>query len=132
MLLMLAMLRDLVRILHLSDFHFSQDTSLDADEVLRGVCNEVRQLASEGHAPDFIAITGDVAHSGKAAEYALARQWIEQRLLAVLPGFDPANLLIVPGNHDVDRSTITDESQVIQEHLLSNGQDCVASPKPGL
>lgn len=126
------MLKDLVRILHLSDFHFSQDTALDADEVLRGISDAVRQLASEGHAPDFIAITGDVAYSGKAAEYALARQWIEQRLLAALPGFDPANLLIVPGNHDVDRSTITEESQVIQEYLLSKGQDAIAKHMQGI
>lgn len=126
------MSRDFVRILHLSDFHFSQDTALDADAVLRGIGDVIKQFVSEGRVPDIIALTGDVAFSGKTAEYALARQWIEQQLLTALPGFDPANLLIVPGNHDVDRSTISDETQVVQEHLLDKGQEAITKHLQGV
>ena len=71
-----------------------------------GLVQEVSRLVDTGLAPDLIVITGDIAHSGKKAEYDLARKWIDARLLREVPGVRKQDVLIVPGNHDVDRTRV--------------------------
>ena len=61
-------------------------------------------MVRAGTAPDVVAITGDLAFSGKRKEYELAHAWIDTQLLEALPrNFTKTRILIVPGNHDVDR-----------------------------
>lgn len=95
-----------VRVLHLSDFHFRANTTWDASTVLGRLSVDIGRLVlQEGLAPDLIVLTGDVAYSGKAAEYDLARAWITKELLpAARLGSD--RLVLVPGNHDADRSRV--------------------------
>jgi 3',5'-cyclic AMP phosphodiesterase CpdA len=50
-----------IRILHLSDLHFSQGRKWDADPVLTGLTAVVQGLQDQGLAPDLVAITGDIA-----------------------------------------------------------------------
>jgi 3',5'-cyclic AMP phosphodiesterase CpdA len=45
------------------------------------------------HRPDHIAMTGDILNIGLAAEFRVARTWIETL-------GDPADVSFVPGNHD--------------------------------
>ena len=54
-----------IRILHLSDFHFDETRTWEADPVLRGLATKVRALADEGNRPDFVAVTGDTGQNGK-------------------------------------------------------------------
>ena len=96
-----------IRILHLSDIHFKAETTWDADPVLRDLARFIKREGEDGMAPDLVAITGDIAHAGTAEEYALARAWIEKQLWPALPDSLPRDrLLLVPGNHDVDRSKV--------------------------
>jgi 3',5'-cyclic AMP phosphodiesterase CpdA len=46
------------------------------------------------HAPDHIALTGDLVNFALPAEFGAARQWLEQR-------GHPADISVVPGNHDL-------------------------------
>jgi hypothetical protein len=46
------------------------------------------------HAPDHIALTGDLVNFALPAEFGTARRWLEQR-------WAPAHVSIVPGNHDL-------------------------------
>jgi hypothetical protein len=94
-----------VRVLHLSDFHFRASTTWDASTVLGRLSVDIGRMVYEGLAPDLIVLTGDVAFSGKAAEYDLARTWITKELLPAA-GVGVDRLVIVPGNHDADRSRV--------------------------
>jgi hypothetical protein len=101
-----------VRVLHLSDFHFRASTTWDANTVLGRLAVDIGRMARDGLAPDLIVLTGDIAYSGKAAEYDLARAWITRELLpAAKLGVD--RLVIVPGNHDADRSRVDFVAQQI-------------------
>ncbi|MBN1347716.1 MAG: SUMF1/EgtB/PvdO family nonheme iron enzyme [Phycisphaerae bacterium] len=109
-----------VRVLHLSDFHFGSKTAWDSSPVLRGLVEVVGGLGDEGLTPDIVAITGDVAHSGRPEEYKLAGEWIDKGLMPALPkGFRKNRLLIVPGNHDVDRKAVGSLAKGAQDSFLA-------------
>ena len=69
-----------IRILHLSDIHFTAGKAWDADPVLRALAGFIGREVREGLVPDFVAVTGDVAFSGAGKEYVLARQWLTEEL----------------------------------------------------
>src|SRR5258708_34942229 len=94
-----------LRILHLSDFHFSRHRAWDQDPVLTALHRDVAGLVSRGLRPDLVAITGDIADRGSAEEYALAATWLRRHLLPAAR-VSARELLLVPGNHDVDRGAV--------------------------
>jgi formylglycine-generating enzyme required for sulfatase activity/predicted MPP superfamily phosphohydrolase len=115
-----------VRILHLSDIHFSERQAWDQDPVIKALAGSVKTLADDGLKPDIALITGDVANAGRADEYARAEDWLHQRLLPAA-GLGKNQLLLVPGNHDVDRSLVKVNARALQNALLANvSQDQVA------
>jgi len=94
-----------ITILHLSDIHFRRKDK----EPLKTYRQDVRakmleairaHLVKEKPAPDFVAVTGDIAFSGKKEEYDEAGEFFKE-LKSILP--DGTVFLVVPGNHDVDR-----------------------------
>ncbi len=87
--------------LHVSDFHLGDDAPYDQGVILRSLVESVQRFRQEGHRPDLIFATGDIARSGKAREYAIATTFFEALLDAA--GLTRDRLFIVPGNHDVDR-----------------------------
>ncbi len=87
--------------LHVSDFHIKSGDTYDSDVVLRALVESVRRYAEQGRKPDLIFATGDIAHSGKAAEYEIAGRFFDELLTAA--GLDKSRLFVIPGNHDVDR-----------------------------
>ena len=109
-----------IRFLHLSDFHFSSGKAWDADPILRELAGFIGREVKAGLQPDLVAITGDLAFSGSPIEYALAKAWLEQELWSVLPrDFPRSSLLLVPGNHDVDRLAVNFVAQAVQSSLLN-------------
>lgn len=121
-----------VRLLHLSDLHFSANNRWDADAVLRDLVRCIAQDASEGLIPDLVAITGDLAFAGKREDYALALDWLDRVLWPALDRNGPEplprdRLLLVPGNHDVDRARIGIGALNIQDgQLAGRSQDAIA------
>jgi cysteine-rich repeat protein len=105
-----------VRVLHLSDFHFRDRTHWDASTVLGRLAADIAGLARDGLAPDLVVLTGDIAHGGKAEEYTLARRWIESELLPAA-GVSVERLVIAPGNHDVDRNLVSKGAQHIADGM---------------
>jgi 3',5'-cyclic AMP phosphodiesterase CpdA len=63
-----------IRILHLSDLHFSEDRRWDSEPVLSGLVEKANELDRNRLAPDVVVITGDIAQSGKPSEYRLASE----------------------------------------------------------
>jgi 3',5'-cyclic AMP phosphodiesterase CpdA len=60
---------------------------------LRDVADRIAADAL-AHAPDHIAVTGDLANLGLPGEYANALAWLQAL-------GDPARVSVVPGNHDI-------------------------------
>jgi len=117
--------------LHLSDWHQGRpksqpetDRSVVRDALITDLKRR-RKLNEELADLDFIFFTGDLAYSGKKTEYkAAAEDFLDRILEATQVGKD--RLLMVPGNHDLDRDylqalppllkTFTDRS-VVDEWL---------------
>ena len=77
-------------IVQLSDCHIGVDSwGRDPADGLRAAASSARVLSDRP--PDAVLLTGDIAHTGAAAEYAQARELLE--LL-------DAPLFALPGNHD--------------------------------
>lgn len=93
--------------IHLSDIHFSKRTSpvYDLDQDLRDQLeiDVTEQIKILGHPVMGILITGDIAFGGQSEEYEIASAWL--RKLSGMVSCDPEWVWVVPGNHDVDRST---------------------------
>lgn len=111
-----------IRILHLSDFHFTAGKAWDADPVFHALARFIAKEVNDGLSPDLVVITGDVAFAGVAEEYQLARAWLDEQLWPALPqDFPRDRLLLVPGNHDVDRKKVNLTAHAVQATLLSAG-----------
>jgi tetratricopeptide (TPR) repeat protein/energy-coupling factor transporter ATP-binding protein EcfA2 len=72
-------------------------------------------------APDAIFVTGDIARSGAAEEYASARDWLLG--VAGSVGLGPDRVFVVPGNHDVDRSADRDRATIRLVQSLRAGSE---------
>ncbi|WP_247789911.1 metallophosphoesterase [Bradyrhizobium sp. 155] len=95
--------------LHISDIHFKAPECLTPDtDPDRGVRTRIeRHLATQiprlGKI-DAILIGGDVAFAGDPREYDEARKWFAK--LRTITGCENGPMLVVPGNHDVDRTAV--------------------------
>ncbi|HEX9938592.1 MAG TPA: tetratricopeptide repeat protein [Longimicrobium sp.] len=87
--------------LHVSDFHIRTGDGYDRNVVLKSLVASVKRFREQGRAPDLVFATGDIAFSGKEAEYALATEFFDELLGAV--ALSRERLFVIPGNHDVDR-----------------------------
>lgn len=117
--------------LHISDLHFDASQTYDANIVLEALLHDIAErIEQDNLPPDFIAVTGDIAFSGRSSEYVVARQFFDELLLTT--GLGKERLFLVPGNHDVDREAITFAAEATGEKLtdrdsvakvLTNSQD---------
>ena len=96
-----------ITILHLSDIHFKKDKD-DKNKTFRKDVKKKMLAKIKEHIDnnnldlDFVAVTGDIAFSGK--EYNEAKSFFKE-LKSVLP--EKTVFLPVPGNHDVDRDKVS-------------------------
>ena len=101
--------------LHLSDLHLCElKTGWDAHRVLKPLIEDLQQMEkSHGLLPQLLFFTGDAAF-GKYQTSSLADQYaeVETFLTGVREAFSQAipkdHTFLVPGNHDVDRTEVTD------------------------
>ena len=107
-----------INILHLSDIHFKRDKDDDNPAFRRDAQNKmvaaIEDYIKDNEPPDFVAVTGDIAFSGKKHEYDEALKLFDQ-LKPILPG--NVEFLVVPGNHDVDRDKVN-ELFSVQENVV--------------
>lgn len=111
--------------LHLSDIHFKESKGQNS------VLSRTEQIvaAAVSTAPTasccFVVVTGDIALSGKQAEYAFADKFLSElrdHLCARLPKCDP-HFVLVPGNHDCDFSPSDRVRELIMKELTSEDFD---------
>lgn len=109
---------------HLSDIHFGQEKGdrvhihADVKQQLIVDAREVVSNLSEGVAHGIL-VSGDIAHSGKKAEYEDAGIWLDE--LAASVGAEIHNVQMVPGNHDVDRSKSSFAAGQILDYIREGG-----------
>lgn len=87
--------------LHLSDVHFKAGVSYDRDVVTKALLTSLPHIMLRAGRPDFIVFSGDVSDSGKRDQYESATLFFDN--LLEITALDRARLIVVPGNHDVDR-----------------------------
>ena len=94
-----------IRWLHISDLHLRESGVWSQDAVLAAMLDDVSRRMAAGIVFDFVLVTGDLAYSGQASEYALVEKFIED--LALTTDLTRAEIFCIPGNHDIDRSRQT-------------------------
>ena len=116
-----------VRVLHLSDLHFSAKTAWDSGTVLERLAKDVAGLRGVVGDIDLVVVTGDIANQGTADEYVVAAKWLTGPL-ATAAGVTASAIRVVPGNHDVHRGSITRTAKALTNDLLSdpNPQQAIA------
>jgi predicted phosphodiesterase len=96
--------------LHLSDWHHgnkgTQDRALVRDALIDDIENRTAGCDPRLEKLDFVFFTGDLANRGARDEYDAAGTEFLDRIVAAA-NITPDRLLLVPGNHDVDRSRLT-------------------------
>jgi predicted MPP superfamily phosphohydrolase len=107
-----------IAVLHLSDMHLSASDLADAEgrsERIAAAINAVAQQPIEL----LIVITGDLAYSGKAAEYSVVRAFTDELCsrATAIPNVSLAGVALVPGNHDCDFAEDTQARQLVIESL---------------
>lgn len=111
--------------IHLADLQIGRGDGAHGWErqlVLEGLRKDIASWREYGvPAPDAIFVTGDIARSGAAAEYASARDWL--RGVAGSVGLGPDRVFVVPGNHDVDRTADSDRDIRRLLSSLREGRD---------
>lgn len=101
---------------HVSDIHFGQekDGGLIAsnDDAKRCLIEDARtEVGKFGVEAAGVIVTGDIAYSGKESEYSNAGKWLAELTDAI--GCKRTDVQMVPGNHDIDRSLITNTLETV-------------------
>lgn len=109
-------------LLHLSDIHFSRndiDRPYDQNRGLRGdMIYDVKQMRARiGRPVDIILISGDIAYRGSKEEYEFAFKWLKDELCPA-SGCSIENIVVIPGNHDVDRNAASAPHQIDARAML--------------
>lgn len=111
---------------HLSDIHFGQEKdggtgaeSMDAKKrLIEDAKVEVKKLGGKVHG---VIVTGDIAYSGQKGEYALAAEWLAELTDAI--GCERTDVQLVPGNHDIDQSRITNTIDSVLFSIREGGDE---------
>lgn len=91
-----------VTVFHLSDIHLRDKVNI-IDDRINALCSSIRSNAESTDAA-LLIVTGDIAFSGKKAEYAVAETYfrsMRDALSSKLLGIGTP-LIFLPGNHDCD------------------------------
>lgn len=101
-------------ILHLSDLHIGKPgTDLDSLNVLEPLLKDLEHMhKTENLTPQLVVITGDIAYgkhekSSLKEQYKKAENFLEKVCAKVGSSIEALPILLVPGNHDIDRSLIS-------------------------
>jgi 3',5'-cyclic AMP phosphodiesterase CpdA len=101
-----------ITIVHLSDLQFGRNhrfgrlSRLAPDDSLDSLCSRLKEdldeLREKEHlVPDLLAVTGDLAEWGRKPEFDDVLTFLDR--LAGLLGLTRDRVLVVPGNHDINR-----------------------------
>lgn len=111
---------------HLSDIHFGQEKdggtgaeNADAKKrLIEDARTEVGKLRGKVHG---VIVSGDIAYSGQEEEYVLAAEWLAELTDAI--GCERTDVQMIPGNHDIDRTKITNTIDSVLYSIREGGDE---------
>jgi len=118
--------------LHISDTHFcNKKNGWDSIEIIDSFFEDLTRMNKEYNLnPDLIFFTGDVAfgHLNDSCGLSLRDQYKEaeeflEKIRGIFPRVPLSNIFIVPGNHDVNRTQITQDQIDWIRNLPKNGKE---------
>ncbi len=94
-------------ILHITDLHFSQDSTAENDARKIALSTVIQTILDQPREwrPTVICLTGDIARRGKDTDFKIAEAWLLSLLEKL--SLEKAALFICPGNHDIDRAIVS-------------------------
>ncbi|HEV2602969.1 MAG TPA: metallophosphoesterase [Microvirga sp.] len=109
---------------HVSDIHFGQERDHVVhihDDVKRELVADAAEVvaALPSGSAHGILVTGDIAYSGKAEQYAEAGRWLDR--LAEAIGCPIHRVRMIPGNHDVDRDKLSIGGRQLLDFIRAGG-----------
>lgn len=112
-------------LLHISDIHFKYPvctTHYDADRPFRTLMvQDVRVHVDTLGPVGAIMVSGDIAYAAHPEEYKAAKDWLME--LAEAGKCPKERIFVVPGNHDIDRPSITKSPSVKNVHNAIKSAD---------
>lgn len=106
-----------LKILHLSDLHFSKKTD-EQDNKFNNLINTLVEVNSH-NSFDYIFVTGDIIYQGHTEYFPIATQYFNE-LFSKLH-FDRKKIFFVPGNHDSNFS-INENIENDVRNILKNAK----------
>jgi len=99
-------------VLLLSDAHIGDPSkTLDSEVVFAPLFQDIKaQFSSDNCLPSLIVFCGDLAYHGEIKDYEEARKYLENIFACFNKTYGEIPILIVPGNHDINRTQV-DEAQ---------------------
>lgn len=114
-----------IAFVHLSDIHFGQErggTVVVHDDakarLVEDIDARVQELPEKKAAG--VIITGDIAYAGKADEYKAAAAWLDK--VAAAAKCKITDIMVVPGNHDIDRDEISSSAEWQLSEIQTKGE----------
>jgi hypothetical protein len=89
--------KGIVRILHLSDLHFTPDTAWNAE--LKALLNDLKSDDLRCDVVHHLVISGDFVDLGNPVAFSLCTEFVSEFLSEL--GISIERVVLVPGNHDV-------------------------------
>ena len=88
-----------IRCIHLSDLHMTSKgvDRFNISTLLPGLISDIAEFD-----PHFIIISGDIGYSGQSDEYSAVNELFLDPLIKQCRKLKKENILIAPGNHDID------------------------------
>ena len=101
-------------ILHLSDIHISLSNDRELEIVTGALIDDLEPVKSSIYRPQFVAITGDLVQDGSDYQSYLRLEEVLVEPIKHHLGLESKNIILVPGNHDVDNTYIQNNTN----HLI--------------
>ncbi|MCR5361040.1 MAG: metallophosphoesterase [Bacteroidales bacterium] len=93
----------MIRILHLSDFHYKEKNDADFKDISKSIANIIRDKKI-----DLIVFSGDLAFDTNSYEIIEKASKCFIGPIKEVTGLDNSHFLIAPGNHDMNRNAELD------------------------
>jgi predicted phosphodiesterase len=111
---------------HLSDIHFTRGSVASVHDLDKNVRNELvldaTKVTKEIGSVTGVLITGDIAFSGREAEYVHATNWLRDFCREI--GCHEESVWVVPGNHDVVRDKTKHKlTRMLHGGIRNDGSD---------
>jgi predicted MPP superfamily phosphohydrolase len=110
-----------MRILHISDLHAATTGEPDERQIAEAVLVDIANEDRHSHF-DVVIFSGDLACNGTLPSFLAARSLLLDPLVEALPGRE---VIMTPGNHDVNKGKINPLLETGLQHQLADRQSLI-------